>query len=140
MSTPAHVSGLSGPSGLHAVPPVEQEQSKGQGMWILRQSMMEQPVMGRKLRPLPATLNHAVTITLETKVRNQTIKFENVVIFLTQQLTANGVSGVNGLNATRLANLGRKATCERMPSLHSLEGTVAKETNVWRLRCNHRSL
>ena len=64
-------------------------------MWILRQSMMEQPVMGRKLRPLPATLNHAVTITLETKVRDKTMKLENVVIFLTQQLTANGVNGVN---------------------------------------------
>ena len=137
MSTPAHVSGLSGPSGLHAVPPVEQEQSKGQGMWILQQSMMEQPVMGRKQRPLPATLNHAVTINLETKVRDQTMTFEKVVIFLTQQLTANGVSGVNGQNATRLANLERKATCEHMLSLHSLAEADVKETQECQLRCNH---
>ena len=50
-----------------------------------------------------------------------------------QQLTANGASGVNGRNATRLAVLGRKARWEHMPSLPSLVEKSVKETQM----CQH---
>merc|ERR1712226_68394 len=69
---------------------------------------MVQTALGTKLRPPPATLTHA-------------------------QLTANGASGVNGHNATRLAALGRKAKCEHMPSLHSLVERSVKETHKFQL-------
>merc|ERR1712226_1843169 len=95
MNTPAHVSGLSGPSGPHAAQPVELEQSRGPGRLTLQQSMTEQTALGTVLRPAHATLIHA-------------------------QLTANGASGVNGPNAMRFAALGRKVRCEHMQSLNSL--------------------
>merc|ERR1711974_437198 len=86
MNTPAHVSGLSGASGPHAAQPVELEQSRGPGRLKLQQSMTERIALATVLRPAPAILTHA-------------------------QLTANGASGVNGPNATRLAALGRKVRC-----------------------------
>ena len=58
-------------------------------------------------------------------------------IYLIQQLTASGVSGVNGQNATRLAALGRKARCEHTQSLSSLVEKNVEETHKWQLRCDH---
>merc|ERR550517_345970 len=69
---------------------------------------MEQIASGTILRPAPATLTHA-------------------------QLTASGVSGVNGQNATRLAALGRKARCEHTQSLSSLVEKNVEETHKWQL-------
>ena len=60
MNTPAHVSGQSGQSGLPAAPHAELAQSRGQEMWKHQQLMTEQTALGTKLRPLPATLTHAV--------------------------------------------------------------------------------
>ena len=60
MNTPAPVSGLSGLSGQPAAPPVELDPSRGPGMWKLKQSMTAQTALGKKLKPLPATLTHAV--------------------------------------------------------------------------------
>ena len=60
MNIPAPVSGLSGLSGQPAAPPVELDQSKGPGMWKLQQSTTAQTALGKKLKPLPATLTHAV--------------------------------------------------------------------------------
>merc|ERR1711988_867229 len=104
MNTPAPVSGLSGLSGQPAAPPVELDPSRGPGMWKLKQSTTAQTALGTKLKPLPATLTHA-------------------------RLTANGASGVNGHNATRLAALARKARCGHMPSLRSLVERSVKETH-----------
>ena len=84
MNTPAHVSGQSGLSGPLAAQPVELEQNRGPGKLKLLQSMTALTALGTVLRPAPATPTHA-------------------------QLTANGASGVNGHNATRLAALARKA-------------------------------
>ena len=60
MNTPAPVSGLSGPSGQPAAPPVELDPNRGPGMWKLKQSTTAQTALGTKLKPLPATLTHAV--------------------------------------------------------------------------------
>ena len=60
MNTPAPVSGLSGLSGQPAAPPVELDPSRGPGMWKLKQSTTAQTALGTKLKPLPATLTHAV--------------------------------------------------------------------------------
>ena len=60
MNTPAHVSGLSGPSGPRAAQPVELEQSRGPGKLKLLQSMTAQTALGTVLRPAPATPTHAV--------------------------------------------------------------------------------
>merc|ERR1719175_463140 len=65
---------------------------------------MVQTALGTKQRLLPVTLIHA-------------------------QLTANGASGVNGHNATRIAALVRRARCGHMPSLHSLVERSVKETH-----------
>merc|ERR1719249_38964 len=69
---------------------------------------MVQTALGTKRRLPPVTLTHA-------------------------QLTANGASGVNGHNATRIAALVRKAKCEHMPSLHSLVERSVKETHKFQL-------
>ena len=61
MNTPAHVSGQSGQSGLPAAPHAELAQSRGPEMWKHQQLITGQNAMGTKLRPLPATLTHAVT-------------------------------------------------------------------------------
>ena len=72
MNTPVPVFGLSGQSGQPAAPPVELDQSKGPGMWKLQQSTTAQTVLGKKLKPLPATLTHVVrtknTVALFLKV------------------------------------------------------------------------
>ena len=60
MNIPAPVSGLSGPSGQPAALPAELDQSKGPGMSKLQLSTTAQTALGKKLKPLPATLTHAV--------------------------------------------------------------------------------
>ena len=80
----------------------------------------------------PCRKNIKNTVTLFFKF----CKSQNVVILLDeiiQRLTANGASGVNGHNATRLAALGRKTRCGHMPSLHSLAERSVKETPKWQL-------
>ena len=108
MNIPAHVSGPSGLSGPRAAQLVELERNRGPGKLKLLQSMTALTALGTVLRPAPATPTHA-------------------------QLTANGASGVNGPNATRLVALGRKARCEHMQFLHSLVEKSAEEMPMCQL-------
>ena len=112
--------------------------------------MTVQTALGTKLRLRPATLTHAVRnrnsnhalknlyyfqVFSSKNLKDETLRHVLVIILdcVLQQLTANGASGVNGHNATRLAALVRKARCGHMPSLHSSVERSVKEMHKCQL-------